>query len=134
MLLARLAAGPIDATGLSSASRNSTTSTASISSKGFRGILFYLDLTVYGGAGLVYPIIEALDPASGKWITLVSFNTAISSVSAWSYAYGPGVSAGSGATIAIGDRGGLLPSTFRLTVYHSTANAHTYSLGYSLIP
>ena len=116
----------VEATLLASAARTVTTSSADQTNYNAKGIIVVFDVTAVPGTDTVQLKVQAKDPASGKYIDMVT-GTAESAVGTYVYAVYPG----------IGDKGTILdnyeelplPRTWRVQVVHSAATSFTYSVG-----
>lgn len=113
---------------LPSVARTATLSTAVQSSEGASGVKVTVDLTVLAATETVTPKIEFQDPASLKWVTLLT-GAAIAATSTVTYTVYPGVTVA--ANVAVSD---CLPATWRVTLTHSSTGAHTYTVGVNLLP
>lgn len=121
---------------LSSAARTATTDgpQVSISGKRYRGIIVYLDVTANpGGAETLSPQVQALDPASAKFLNVTAYPvTAAAANASYIYELYPGAVE----TVALANHevmGGSLPQTFRVKVTHSSTGSWTYTLGAHLV-
>lgn len=133
LLLARLLTTHLRETVIPNSSANATRSTGVLTARGFRGMLIHLDITAYGGGGGILPAIDAEDPTTGRWATLVTLNGGgwLTGPGNYVVSYGPGVGAGTGGTV-LSDRGGVIPERYRITITHSTSHAHFYSVATTL--
>ena len=120
------ARGNLDVTLLASAARTTTQTSADITNYNGRGIKVWLDMTVVG-TGSVTLTINGKDPASGKYILLLSGVAVVTNITSV-YTIYPGAPATN--NVSAND---ILPRTFQIVVTANNANSATYSVGYSLI-
>lgn len=113
---------------LASASRTTTQTSADLTNATGRGIVVTLDMTVVTAGPSVTLSIKYKDPASGKYIALLT-GAAVTTVSTNVYRIYPGLTPVANATVS-----DVLPRTFQIVVTANNANAGTYSVGYNLIP
>lgn len=113
---------------LASASRTTTQTSADLTNATCRGIVVTLDMTVVTAGPSVTLTINYKDPASGKYINLLT-GAAVATVSTNTYRIYPGLTPVANATVS-----DVLPRTFQIVVTANNANAGTYSVGYNLIP
>lgn len=112
---------------LASGSRTTTQTSADQTNFNARGIKVILDVTVVAAAPSVTVSIQAKDPASGKYYTLLTGAAVVTAVTNVYTIYPALVAA---ANVVAND---VLPRTFRVIVTANNANAAIYSVGYSLI-
>lgn len=119
---------------LASASRSATTSSATRTNHGARGVVVWLDLSAFnGGTGLTLQL-WAVDPVGGRAGLLASWGPRSNPAQVHWLELSPGCAAGAAAD-AYGFRvAGALPRQWFVTVSHATATAHTYGVSYSLLP
>ena len=118
-----------DGTLLASAARTATVSSnAQIQDGRYSGVKVVLDLTAFTTAASLTVTIEAYDPASATWVTLLS-GAAVTATGVNTYNIHPVMAAVSNVTANL-----QLPTKWRATVTHGNANSHTYSLGYIYLP
>lgn len=112
---------------LASAARTTTQTQADQVNPGARGIAVTLDMTVVG-TGSVTLEIDGKDPASGKYVALLSGAAVVSNVTN-TYTIFPG------ATVTANvSANAELWHTWRIKVTANNANPATYSVGYTLLP
>jgi len=116
----------VDVSLLASAARTTTQTSADIVNYNARGIKVWLDMTVVG-TGSVTLTINGKDPASGKYILLLSGVAVVTNITSV-YTIYPGAPVT--ANVSVND---ILPRTFQIVVTANNANSATYSVGYSLI-
>lgn len=110
-----------------SAARTATVTGDPQANMGHTGVKITVDLTVLAAAETVTPKIDFQDPASGKWVTLLT-GAAISGTGTVTLTIYPGVTVA--ANVAVSD---ALPATWRVVLTHSSTGAHTYSVGVNLL-
>lgn len=120
--------GPVNAEGvfLTSGSR-STTQTMADQTNLLRSGIRVVVVTTVIGTGSITLAIQAKDPASGNYVTMLT-GAAIVTNTTNTYLVYPG--AANTANVSANDR---LPLTWRLLVTHNNGNAATYSVGYMLL-
>ena len=111
---------------LASAARTVTTSSADQVNYNAKGIIVVFDVTSVPGTDTVQLKIQAKDPASGKYVDLVT-GTAESAVGTYVYSVYPGI--GDKNTILDNYEELPLPRTWRVQVVHSAATSFAYSVG-----
>ena len=111
---------------LASAARTATTSSADQTNYNAKGIIVVFDVTSVPGTDTVQLKVQAKDPASGKYIDMVT-GTAESAAGTYVYAVYPGI--GDKNTILDNYEELPLPRTWRVQVVHSAATSFTYSVG-----
>lgn len=116
----------VDATGLASAARTTTTNSGDITNYNGTGIHVVLDVT-NAGTGSITLTIQGKDALSGQYYTLLA-GAAVTTVSTNVYKVFPGSTVT--ANVSAND---ICPRTIRILVTHNNANSITYSVGYSLI-
>lgn len=134
-LLARGFYPYLEGVALARAARNTSTSSATIESLGFRGILIDVYMWTTGGAGGVLPVLSAPNSFSASWAQFAVLDSGYvqANNTGWHYQFGPGYllySAGGGGG---GLTGGRLPPRFRITMAHSSANPYDYAVNYTLL-
>jgi hypothetical protein len=107
--------------------RTATLTLGALTNFNARGIKVTIDVTAASGTGGVTAAIQVNDPASGKWITLLS-SVNILAVSTVTLTLYPGIAAV--ANVSAND---VLARTYRVVVTHGDASNYTYSLGANLI-
>lgn len=110
---------------VSAASLTTTQTTSDQTNTSARGVKVVLDWL--SGTGSVTLAIEAKDPTSGKYFTLLS-GVAASFVATNVYTVYPGLVAAANATV-----NDVLPRVWRVKLTANTANPASYTVGYSLI-
>ena len=116
----------VEATLLASAARTATTSSADQTNYNAKGIIVVFDVTSVPGTDTVQLKVQAKDPASGKYIDMVT-GTAESAAGTYVYAVYPGI--GDKNTILDNYEELPLSRTWRVQVVHSAATSFTYSVG-----
>ena len=114
-------------TALASAARTATTDSADLSNPDGRGVWVVLDVTAITATPSLTVLIQAKDPASGKYVTLLT-GAAVATVSTTTYVVYPGIT-----ETANVDVSAPVPKTFRIRVTHADADSATYSVGYSTV-
>lgn len=108
---------------LASAVRAATLSSDLQCNDYFRGVEVVLDMTAVPGVATVTFTIEALDPTSGKYFTLLA-STAIVATGTTVLRVYPGLTAAANAVA-----NDVLPRGWRVTATHSAGTNFTYSVG-----
>lgn len=116
----------VDVVLLPSASRTTTQTSADLINNNGRHLVVTLDVTT-PGTGSITLSINGKDPASGKYINIL---TGAAVTTAVTNKYKVSMSL---ATVANSVAQDILPRTFQIVVTHNNANAITYSVGYSII-
>lgn len=125
--------GTVEAALLASASRNATTSSATQTNYGARGVIIWLDLSVFnGGTGLALQI-WAVDPVSGRAGCLAAWGPRSATAQVHWLELSPGGGGGAGDVYGVRVQGAL-PRHWFVTVSHTSATAHTYGVSCSLLP
>lgn len=131
-----LPAARVTGTALASAARTVTTTSAQIDSRGARGVMIWLNVTVNPGAARTLQVtINAYDPVTATVLQFTAFtaNTANNQICfVYPGADASGVQEGQGAWVSAVSL--PLPRTFSITIAPSDATSWTYSVGYSLLP
>lgn len=119
---------------LTSASRSATVNSASQTNRGCKGVIAWLNISVFNGGTGMDMTIEGQDPVSGNWSDLANMTNRSGTVRPHTLELCPG--SGSASTPSLyGVRAeGHLPDVWRVKITHATATAHTYSVGYTLLP
>ena len=112
---------------LASAARTATVSSVDILNDLAKGVHIVLDVTAVADTPSVVLKIEAKDPASGGYYTLLT-GAAVTTVSTNIYKVYPGLTASVNAIVS-----DVVPKTFRVTLTHADTDSITYSVGYSLV-
>lgn len=97
-----------------------------------RGILVTLDVTAITDTPSLTLKIQAKDPGSDKYETLMAASAAVTGTGTHSYLLYPG--AGSAADDITQVAGFPLPPAWRVRVEHADTDAATYSVGALLLP
>lgn len=118
--------GTLEGTLLASASRTVTLSSADQTNYNAKGVKVFLNVTS-AGTGSITLKIEAKDPISGAYVTILEGAAVVTAVMNV-YTVRPGLPATANVSASDG-----LPRTWRVTVTHNNANAITYSVGYALL-
>ena len=115
---------------LASAARTATTASADQTNYNHKGIFVVFDVTAVPGGDTVQLKLQAYDPASGKYVDLLT-GTAESAVGTYLYGLYPGI----GDKNAIFDNYEeiMLPRTWRVQIVHSAATSFTYSVGVAYV-
>lgn len=108
---------------LASAARTSTTNTADQTLFNGRGAVLFLDITVVPGVETVTLAVQIKDPASGKYISILT-SAPQATTGTTIYAVYPGVTPAGGIAISF-----QLTHTWRVLLTHSASGSFTYSLG-----
>jgi hypothetical protein len=136
-ILTRLGAvkAPVSGTALASGARTVSTSSAVINTVGFRGVIFYWNVTAASGVGGLTGRVFAQDPVLGTLTHFGSMSAATTTTGARGMMVGPGVgsitAAASGSVAFIGAN---LPRDLVFNVQAADASSYTYSVTYELIP
>lgn len=120
-------AQPHNKTIVPSAARTTAIPVVEQDSRRFLGLSIFLDITAAPGAQSLTLAIEAKDPASGKWVALLT-GAAITATGTTHYQIYPGITDVANQRLSI-----ALPDVWRVTVTHSGAGSWTYSVGATLI-
>lgn len=112
-------------TGLSSAARTATTSSAALTYYAIKGLQIWLKVTAITATPSITLSVECQNPIDGTYMTLCTF-AAVTTVSDNLYQIYPGL-ASSGNSF-----NGLVSRVFRITVTHADADSITYSVGLSI--
>lgn len=119
--------GNTEITVLASAARTTTQTQADQTNYNHRGIMVILDMTEAAASPSVTLEIDAKDPASGAYKSLLT-GAAVTTVSTNIYTVYPGAPATANVSA-----NSPLPRTWRIKVTANNANSGTYSVGASLI-
>lgn len=111
---------------LASGARTTTQTSADLYNADARGVTVWLDVTA-GSTLLLTLTIEGKDPASGKYVVLLS-GASVTGVSTNMYTVHPAITETANIDAAV-----CVPFTWRVKVTHNNANSATYSVGYSLL-
>lgn len=122
--------GNVDGTALASGTRTVATSSADIINYNARGVLLFVNVTAVSGTGGITPALQAKDPITGNYGTLISMSSAITSTGLRVYMIYPGASTTGALAQAVQQ---VLPRTWRVFISVVDASSYTYSVGYSLI-
>lgn len=114
-------------TALASAARTASTQSADLTNYNHRGVALTIDVTAIGAAPSITVAVQAKDPLSGKYVTLLT-SAAIVAVSTVRLRVYPGLA--NVANLAADD---LLPRTWRVNVTHANGDSITYSIGAAMI-
>jgi hypothetical protein len=109
-----------------SSAQTATQTSADQTNYNHRGIMLVVDVT-NAGTGSITPEIDFKDPVSGKYVSLLTASTPITSNGTYVYVIYPNAPAAAGAitqSYAFG-----LPRTFRTKITANNANSVTYSIG-----
>jgi hypothetical protein len=128
---------PTQGTLLASATRTATTSSATQTNRGHRGVLILLSVTAVPGSGSITVHIQGQDPVSSGWVTLNDGAPPVTTLTGViGYELRPAASGGVNPALAgrVAQRvAGGLPRTWRVTVVHSSGTSFTYSVAYQLL-
>lgn len=116
----------VDVTLLASASRTTTQTSADITTYNDGALAVYLDVTV-NAAGSITLSIDEKDPASGKYVNLLTGLAIAATTGTTVYRIDPRTPAVANSIAQI-----AMPRVFRIVVTANLANAVTYSVGYTL--
>jgi len=94
-----------------------------------RGVYVILDLTTFVTAASLQVAIEIFDPASGKYIDLISA-TPVTANSTVIYIVSPNAVTGAPVTKGVS---AWLTKQWRIRVIHGNGNSHTYSVSYAYL-
>lgn len=111
------------ATPYPSVARTGTPTANAIYTRNARGVIATLVVTAKTGTPSITIAIQAYDPASTTWISLLT-SAAITTVSTNTLTYAPGVTASANVAAP-----GNLPDTIRILVTHADGQSITYSVG-----
>jgi hypothetical protein len=103
---------------LASAVRNASTNSADITNYNGSNVLIILNITAVPGVDTITPKIQAKDPVSGSYVTLVT-GTAQAANGAFFTSLPAALL-------------GCLSRTWRVNITHSGAGNFTYSVGYTI--
>ena len=116
---------------LASAARTTLQNTEAQSSRGLKHLTIIVDVTVDPASAAITPSLQALDPASGKWVTVWTAAAALTAVGTAIYALGVGILASV--------PGGFtdvenipIPPTWRFHMAVADTDSMTYSVGFTL--
>ena len=112
---------------LASAARTATTSSADQTNYNGQAVAVTVNVTAVPGVETVTPSIEAKDPVSGVYTTILT-GAAISGTSTVRLRVGTNITAV--ANLAAAD---VLGRTWRITMTHSASGSFTYSVGYDVM-
>lgn len=113
------------------ASAERTTDTVSPSQRAplnAKGAHITIDVTAIETNPSITPKVQALDPVSGQWYTMMT-NTAISATSTAVMRVYPGIAV----TSTNSEKSDVLPRNWRLNLAHGNTNKITYSVGVSYV-
>lgn len=114
------------------AARTVFTSTATLSADGFKGLHWWLDVTVASGTGGVKVQIATVDPVFGNVIggyQFGAFQTTVGLTTGFIY---PGAESAQG-NLFVASLGLVVPPRFRLSINVGDATSYTYRLSYAFI-
>jgi hypothetical protein len=138
LLLAKLLALGITrktGTALASATRTVTTQSATIESRGARGIIAWINVSSASGTGGLNLALRGVDPVIGGNSLLMQQSASMTTTGLRAFSVHPGNGAAVGTSWAnMSVAGAPLPSKFVLSVTHADASNYTYSVTYELIP
>lgn len=118
---------------LSSAARTTTQTQADQINYNHRGIMVVVNVTVIG-TGSITPEIDAKDPVSATYFSLLTASTAITANGTYVYMVYPGATQTAGTNNNVTqDASFALPRTWRVKLTANNANTVTYSVGAMLI-
>ena len=118
---------------LASAARTATTNSTDQDNIDASGVIVFLDVTSAGGGGETLALsVQAKDPVSANYVTLLAFGT---QTATGTYAYTVYPAAAETTAVSSHEVQALpIPRTWRVKVTHSASASWTYSVGYSVIP
>jgi len=120
----------LEVTVLASAERTATTDGPDMTNRGARGVMVTLDVTAITDTPSLVLKIQAKDPVSEKYETLLEA-AAVTATGTHSFVVYPGVTA----TDDVVEASSLvLPQTWRVRVEAADADAATYSIGGCYLP
>lgn len=114
--------GKDTSTPLSSAARTTTTSGSVTTSAYAKGVSLFLNVSAVSGSASITLSVEAQNPVTGGFVTLATAN-AVATVSHSLFQIYPGIAETAGVTF-----NKILPTQWRVTVTHATADSITYSV------
>lgn len=117
------------ATAYISVARTATPTAQPLYTRTARGVIATLVVTAKTGTPSLTMAIQAYDPASATWISLLTSAAIATSPSTTTLTFAPGA-----ATTANVSSPGVLPDTIRILVTHADAQSITYSVGLDWIP
>lgn len=112
------------ATAYISAARTATPNAPTLYTRNARGIIVTVVVTAKTGTPSITVAIQAYDPASATFISLLTSAAINTSPSTTTLTYAPGA-----ATTANVSLPGVLPDTIRILVTHADGQSITYSVG-----
>lgn len=121
-------AGTVRYTVFASAARTATPTAGDYTMHGRRGMHLVIDATAAAATPSVVPKIEAYDPVSGKWYTLLE-GAAITGTGTTVLKVYPGITAA--ANVSASD---VVPDRWRVSMTHADADSITYSVSAYLVP
>lgn len=110
-----------------SAARTATATSDTYTMDGARGLHVVIDVTAVTSTPSVVPTIDAFDPLSAKWYTLLT-GAAITATGTTVLKIYPGIAAS--ANVAASD---IVPETFRVVMTHADTDSITYSVAAHLV-
>lgn len=112
---------------LPSAARTATNNSSDFTNYNSRGLHIAFDVTAVSGTGSVTPVIQGLDPSSGKYYDLLVGPTVTATGLNIIKLY-PGIVASANASAS-----DILPRTWRVEIRHADASSYTYSVGANVV-
>lgn len=110
---------------MASAVRAATVTGQDINNDQYSGVTVILDITAVPTTDTVTLAIQAKDPTSGKYYTLLTGSAEVATATK-TYKVYPGITAAANAAVS-----DMLPAIWRVTITHSAATNFTYSVGYN---
>lgn len=107
-----------------SAARTATQTSPTIYTRNAKGVIATLVVTAKTGTPSITMALQAYDPASATWISLLTSAAIATSPSTTTLTYAPGA-----ATTANVSTPGSLPDTVRILITHADGQSITYSVG-----
>lgn len=120
-------------TALASAARTASTLSSNFSTRGFRGIIVYLNITAASGTGGLTPRLFGVDPLTLAVATSAVASTPVTTVGLRVYHFGVGCGAANAGSAAWGSVGVLLGALSAIQILHADASSYTYSVSYELV-
>jgi hypothetical protein len=108
---------------LASAVRAATLNTEDLCNDYFRGVELVIDMTAVPGVDTVTFTIQAKDPTSGKYFTVLASAAIVATGTTVLRVY-PGLTAAANAVVS-----DVLPRSWRVQATHSAGSNFTYSVG-----
>jgi hypothetical protein len=114
-------------TAFASAARTATGNSGDLDNGNAKGVVVFVNVTATAATPSVTFAIQAKDPASGEYVSLL-VSAAVTAAGMTMLTVYPGVTAAANVSASA-----VLPKTWRVLATHGDADSITYSVGYSLI-